>query len=280
MPPTLPPDVARGLLARAQRLAGERGSSVLDTVRAVAGLQAQDAPAAALGVRARRAGSTAAEVDHARFEERSIARTWAMRGTLHLIPAEDVRWMVALLGPVGIRKSRRRIAELRRRPARGDRPRPARRSPTARCTRREVADAVRASGVTLPDDPQVPAWLVGVAALEGHIIEAAPAGHFALTDDWLGPAGRAARPRRRDRRARAPPRPRAPAGRPRGLRGVVGPRAARRPPRLRADRGRARRGRGPRPHAPGSRAASSPRRRTSACCPRSTASCSATATAS
>ena len=189
MPPTLPPDVARRLLARAQRLAGERGSSVLDTVRAVAGLQAQDAPAAALGIRARRAGSTAAEVDHARFEERSIARTWAMRGTLHLIPAEDVRWMIALLGPIGIRKSQRRIAELG-----VGLPHAISAACTALAdgplTRREVADAVRASGVTLPDDPQVPAWLVGVAALEGHIIEAAPAGHFALTDDWLGtPSG-------------------------------------------------------------------------------------------
>jgi hypothetical protein len=112
MPPTLPPDVARGLLARAQGLAGERGSSIPDTIRAVVALQAQDAPAAALGVRARRAGSSAAEVDHARFEERSIARTWAMRGTLHLIPAEDVRWMVALLGPVGLARNRKRIAEM------------------------------------------------------------------------------------------------------------------------------------------------------------------------
>jgi hypothetical protein len=187
MPPTLPPDVARGLLARAQGLAGERGSSIPDTIRAVAALQAQDAPAAALGVRARRAGSTLAEVEHARFEERAIARTWAMRGTLHLIPAEDVRWMVALLGPIGLKRSRKRIAELgvglpeavaAARAALADGPR----------TRREVADAVRASGVKLADDPQVPSWLIGCAALEGHVIEAAPAGAFALTDDWLGPS--------------------------------------------------------------------------------------------
>lgn len=39
-------------------------------------------------------------------------RTWAMRGTLHLVPAEDVRWMLHLLGPMMIRKMHRRRQEL------------------------------------------------------------------------------------------------------------------------------------------------------------------------
>ena len=184
---TLPPELARGLLARAQRLAGAPHSSVVDVVRAVAGLQAQDAGAAALGIRARRPGSTLADVEHARFEERSVARTWVMRGTLHLVPAEDARWMVALLGPIGLKKSARRIAELRvglpeataaTRAALSDGP----------LTRRELADAVRAAGVDLPDDPQVPAWLTGVVALRGEIIEG-PAKRFVLVEDWLGPPG-------------------------------------------------------------------------------------------
>jgi Winged helix DNA-binding domain len=184
---TLPPDLARGLLAAAQRIAGAPHSSVVDTVRAVAALQAQDAGAAALGIRARRPGSPRADVERARFEERSVARTWVMRGTLHLIPAEDARWMVALLGPVGLKKSARRIAELRVglpeanaavRAALADGP----------LTRRELADAVRARGVDLPDHPQVPAWLTGVVALRGEIIEG-PANAFVLTDDWLGPPG-------------------------------------------------------------------------------------------
>ena len=193
IPRTLPSDLARSLLVRAQRLGGperEDGASVADVVRLVAGLQAQDAPAAALGVRARLAGATASAVAHARFDERSVARTWAMRGTLHLIPADDVRWMVALLGPIGLKRSRKRIAELGVAApeavaavctALADGPR----------TRREVAEAVRASGVKLADDPQVPSWLIGCAALEGSVIEAAPAGReqtYALTDDWLAPS--------------------------------------------------------------------------------------------
>jgi hypothetical protein len=106
-----------------------------------------------------------------------------MRGTLHLIPAEDARWMVALLGPLGLKKSARRIAELgvgtdaaaaacRRVLADGP------------LSRRALADAVRARGVRLPDHPQVPAWLTGVAALQGEIIEG-PADRFVLFDDWL-----------------------------------------------------------------------------------------------
>ena len=48
-----------------------------------------------------------------------------------------------------------------------------------------LADAVRAAGVKLPDHPQVPAWLTGVVALRGEIIEGPP-GEFVLFDDWLG----------------------------------------------------------------------------------------------
>jgi len=187
MPRTLPADLARRLLARAQRLGGAPRSTVVETVGAVAALQAQDAAAGHLGIRARRPGSTLAEVERARFEERSVARTWVMRGTLHLIPAEDARWMVALLGPIGLKKSARRIAELgvglpeavlAARKALEDGP----------LTRQGLADAVRAAGVRLADDPQVPAWLTGVAALQGEIIEG-PDKRFVLFDDWLGPPG-------------------------------------------------------------------------------------------
>jgi Winged helix DNA-binding domain len=191
VPRTLPPDFARRLLVRAQRLGGperEEGRSVAETVRLVAGLQAQDAGAAALGVRARLAGVTAAEVDRARFEDRSVARVWCMRGTLHLVPAEDARWLVALLGPVGLARGRRRREQMgvvhgagaAVRAALADGP----------LTRHEIAARVRAAGHVLADDPQAPVHLVMTAALEGHVIEAGARGReptYALMDDWLGP---------------------------------------------------------------------------------------------
>ena len=266
---TLPPDLARGLLARGQRLVAPPRSTVSETVAAVAALQAQDAGAAALGVRARRPGSTLAEVEAARFEERSVARTWVMRGTLHLIPAEDARWMVELLGPIGLRKSARRIAELGVEDLRAEIRAALKDGPL---TRRELTDAVR-KRVKLPDHPQVPAWLTGVAALQGEIIEG-PADRFVLVDDWLGPAPAPSGP---GRRARPPARACPSAVGAGGLRGLVGAAGARGAAGLRG--AGARGGRGAGAHAPASRAGSSPRRRTCGCCRGSTAGCSATATA-
>ncbi len=44
--------------------------------------------------------------------KRTLARTWLFRGTLHLAAAEDLGWLLPLLGPRFIRKTRRRYAEL------------------------------------------------------------------------------------------------------------------------------------------------------------------------
>jgi hypothetical protein len=66
-------------------------------VQRLLGVQAQDLGQAmwAVGLRC---GKPLAEVQrsHAAGE---IVRTWPMRGTLHLLAASDVRWMVELLGP-------------------------------------------------------------------------------------------------------------------------------------------------------------------------------------
>jgi len=39
-------------------------------------------------------------------------RAWVMRGTMHLVAAEDLRWLLATLGPVVIAKNARRRVEL------------------------------------------------------------------------------------------------------------------------------------------------------------------------
>lgn len=98
MTPTLTPQQARAAGVVANGLAGERPGRVVDVVRRVVGVQAQDARAARLQVRARSVGLTGADVDAA-VSERAVVATWAMRGTLHLLAAEDVRWIVRLLGP-------------------------------------------------------------------------------------------------------------------------------------------------------------------------------------
>ncbi len=112
---TLSPDQIRFLRLRAQRLvpAGTKASvGVAQLLRDVCGVQAQEPSAAVLAVWARSGGLVASQVEHAQVGERSVVRTWCMRGTLHLLAAEDLSWLLPLLGPVFVRKSRRRYAEL------------------------------------------------------------------------------------------------------------------------------------------------------------------------
>lgn len=61
----------------------------------------------AVGVRA---GCREQDV-RAALEEGSIVRTWPMRGTLHLMAAEDVRWMLGLLSPIMLSRMGPRFAE-------------------------------------------------------------------------------------------------------------------------------------------------------------------------
>src|SRR2546421_3087502 len=108
-------DQIRILRLRAQRLAPQQpgaSTSVAHVVKEVCGIQAQDANAAALALRVRSAGLVAADVEHARVQERTIIRSWGMRGTLHLLATEDIGWLLPLLGPVFIAGDRRRREEL------------------------------------------------------------------------------------------------------------------------------------------------------------------------
>jgi hypothetical protein len=112
---SLSDDQVRRLRLRSQRLAPRPRDGSVDVgrlVRDLGGVQAQESPAAALALRARRSGLTATEVEHARVTARTIVRTWAMRGTLHLLAASDLGWLLPLLGPVFSQGSRRRRLEL------------------------------------------------------------------------------------------------------------------------------------------------------------------------
>src|SRR4051794_27242334 len=96
---------------RAQRLDGRAGDAA-ELVRAIGGVQAQEPNAAALSIRARTEGLTAADVEHALVEDRSIVRTWAMRGTIHLVAAEDAGWLHSLLAPLAMAGEQRALDKL------------------------------------------------------------------------------------------------------------------------------------------------------------------------
>ncbi len=95
----------------AQGLSGEP----LRSPEAVAGrllaVQGQDPRGARLAVRARTEGVTAADVDRALTEDRSLLITWLNRGTLHLVRSEDYPWLHALTTPTHFASCRRRLQQ-------------------------------------------------------------------------------------------------------------------------------------------------------------------------
>lgn len=105
-----------------QRLAAVRAGAQLlnrtgrrhpaELAAAVAGFQAQEPSAARLSFRSRDTHLTAADVDRARNEERSLIRTWVMRDTMHLIAADDASWALPLFEPRLEQKSRARLSSL------------------------------------------------------------------------------------------------------------------------------------------------------------------------
>jgi hypothetical protein len=92
----------------ANRLVPRCRGGVADVVRAVCGIQAQDAAAARLSVRVRSEGLVAADVDAAE----DVVRVWAWRGTLHLLALEDVPWVLALVAPGAQRRVAARWRQL------------------------------------------------------------------------------------------------------------------------------------------------------------------------
>jgi hypothetical protein len=183
-------DHVRWLRLRAQRLAptAEPTLGVAQLLRAIIGVQAQELPAAALAVRARTTGLTAQAVDHARLDQRSIIRTWTMRGTLHLLASEDVGWLLGLLGPTFMAATTRRRAELGLDTDTTDKGVQALRKLLADKgpqTRAQLAERLAAQGI--PVAGQALIHLIGYAALAGIVCQGPdrdgkPA--YVLLADW------------------------------------------------------------------------------------------------
>jgi hypothetical protein len=76
-------------------------------------VQAQEYRSALWGIGLRTVRAVEADVERA-IADRSIVRTWPMRGTLHFVAAADVRWMLRLLTPriVARTAARRRALDL------------------------------------------------------------------------------------------------------------------------------------------------------------------------
>ncbi len=81
---------------RRQFLDRPLGIDAIDVVRRLCGVQAQVASSAALAVAVRRPSPVRGDLAQA-LSDRRLVKTWAMRGTLHVLPAEDAAAYLSLL---------------------------------------------------------------------------------------------------------------------------------------------------------------------------------------
>lgn len=81
-----------------QRIAYSTFENPGDVVHWLGAVQAQDYASAEWTIGARLPGANGAVIEQA-FMERTLVRTWLLRGTLHIVTAADLRWMLALLAP-------------------------------------------------------------------------------------------------------------------------------------------------------------------------------------
>jgi Winged helix DNA-binding domain len=168
-----------------------------DVLRAIGGAQAQEPRAGRLQVRARSRGLTAAGVETARTEERSIMRHWVMRMTAHLFPTEDFGWLAPLFADRIISVSLQRLAAIGVSDSQRDRGLAAvRRALESRgeLTRGEALRIAAEAGY--PANVQTRTQLATLLVVGGDACIGPDAGResvFVATREWVG------EPKRRDR---------------------------------------------------------------------------------
>ncbi len=104
-------DIARRRLDN-QRISRQSHTSPEDVAAWMTAIQAQDYNASLWGVGLRMMQDSSQQQIEQAISEARIIRTWPMRGTIHLVAAPDVRWLLKLLTPKVIRGSAGRYKEL------------------------------------------------------------------------------------------------------------------------------------------------------------------------
>ncbi len=176
------------LLHRAPR------AQVPSVVRDVGGIQAQMESAAKASLWARVMGLTREDVDRALWEDRSLVKLWVMRGTVHLISADDLGIYLLGLRKEGLFRERQ---WMRRYGLREDdfraMPRAAEEAlSSGPLTRRQLGEAV-----VEQLGERARKWVehgyggvIRLASIEGKVCFGPNQGQeitFVLLDDWLGP---------------------------------------------------------------------------------------------
>ncbi|RYG75336.1 winged helix DNA-binding domain-containing protein [bacterium] len=94
-----------------QQIANPSLNTPAEVVTHLGAFQAQDYEGALWSIGLRLPGSTRADIVRA-IENREIVRTWPMRGTLHFVPARDMRWMLRLTATKVIKATAARYRQL------------------------------------------------------------------------------------------------------------------------------------------------------------------------
>jgi hypothetical protein len=187
------PGQVRTLRLRAQHLHQKASArDLVEVVRSLGGVNAQFGPAMLLSLRARVKGLEMADVKNA-IAEKCLVRTWAMRGTIHLIDPPDLGCMISILGPAILAKGRRRRLELGLDEdvlerslgeitviLKGREP----------LTRDELTDRLTDRGIPLERKSQAPYHLIAYAALKGLVCIGTDRENgdptYCLVSEWIG----------------------------------------------------------------------------------------------
>ena len=176
------------LLVHGRPPGAPRPQSVSDVVTHLGAMQSQDTASGLWSLGLRLPGSTVTDV-LAALEQREALRTWPMRGTVHLVPARDARWMLATTGVRTLHAGKGRRAELGLDDSVCERALDAMGQELVgggRLSRSALLDAVTRRGI--PTSGQLGYHLIVYASLRG-LIATAPdvAGEqtFVLLDEWV-----------------------------------------------------------------------------------------------
>lgn len=192
---TSPPEIAR-LRLHNQLLSRSTVRTPAEVVAWLGAVQAQNFAGAKWSLALRQPSATEAAIDQA-IRDRSIVRTWPMRGTLHFVAAADVRWLLPLLAPRIVTRTAgryrqleldeatfHRSAEVLGRALEGQR----------LLARPEVYALLAANGISPAGQRGI--HIIGYLAQTGLICEGPRGGAhpcFALLDEWVPPAAPLAR---------------------------------------------------------------------------------------
>lgn len=97
-----------------QALTGRKYLNAEEAVSHFGGMQGQDLPGVKWSLARRMAGEPNLQDINRAFDSGEIVRTWPMRGTLHVVPSKDIKWMLSLTSPRNLKGSatRRKNLEL------------------------------------------------------------------------------------------------------------------------------------------------------------------------